>query len=262
MSTIPPSPRSHRSISSNSFSDDGQDPESALILVNEHDEHDDPEAVSFELSSDEEEREEEELDQSGRSSVASLSPPTVFVYLLSPLLKLGALLSIFDVSELPLKLAVPGVLFFAGLCAFARQIWYMLSRYVRRTDLEEVFLETFAKGRSKEDRRYAIRMLIRLCTASLRVLLVAVYLRCTSRFARLSARNSYAYSLCRCGGSLYSGKVVDVTSYRRHDRAGPVYNTLIIRPLTRLRSYTLLDVVICCNIYRLVCMRVISPCAR
>jgi hypothetical protein len=176
MSAIPASPRSQRS--SGSFSDDGRDPESALIFVSDQDDHDDVDSSPFEFSSDDEDR-EQDFDQVRSPTVASLSPSAVFVYLLSPLLKLGALLSIFDVSQLPLKLAIPGVLLFATLCTFSRQIWYMLSRYVRRTDLEEVFLETFAKGRAREGRRYALRMLVRICIAALRVLLVAVYLRCT-----------------------------------------------------------------------------------
>lgn len=179
----PASPRSATSYSSFNDDDDGRrshshefDSESALILVNDHD---DPDASPFEFSSDDDEREDED-DQPGSVSVASLSSLSVFLYLLSPLLKLGALLATFDIAQLPLKLALPGLFFFAGLCAFSRQIWYMLSRYVRRTDIEEVFLDAFAKGRGRERRRYIVRMSVRFSTALLRVLLAAVYLRCTS----------------------------------------------------------------------------------
>lgn len=179
----PASPRSATSYSSFDDDDDGRrshshefDSESALILVNDHD---DPDASPFEFSSDDDEREDED-DQPGSVSVASLSSLSVFLYLLSPLLKLGALLATFDIAQLPLKLALPGLFFFAGLCAFSRQIWYMLSRYVRRADIEDVFLEAFAKGRGRERRRYIVRMSVRFSTALLRVLLAAVYLRCTS----------------------------------------------------------------------------------
>lgn len=182
MSTRPEPPASP--TSSSSFSDGRRSPEhdfdseSALILVGEHDQNDDVDATPFEFSSDDEDREDEQFEQPGNSSIAPLSTTAVFLYLLSPLLKLGALLSVYDVARLPLKVALTGLVFFAALCAFSRQIWYMLSRYVRRTDMEEVLLETFAKGRGRERRRYFIRMFVRFGTALLRVLLVAVYLRC------------------------------------------------------------------------------------
>lgn len=204
MSTFPASPRSQRS--SDSFSDDGGDPESALILVHDQEDQDDNDASGFEFSSDEEEREEDEFEHTRGASVTPLSPAAVFVYLLSPLLKLGALLSIFDVSYVPLKFLIPGVLFFAALCTFSRQIWYMLSRYVRRTDIEDVFLETFAKGRAREGRRDVLRLLVRFCTAILRILLVALYLRCTfSTFPFYEHGLTSLSSLCRRSRPLHTG---------------------------------------------------------
>lgn len=152
------------------------DSEAALILVSDHEQTDDMDSASFGFSSDEE-RDEEDSFQQAPSSTAPLSSISVFLYLISPLLKLGALLSTFEVARLPLKLALPGLFFFACLCAFSRQIWYMLSRYVRRTDIEEIFLESFARGRGKEQRRYNIRMTVRFSIALLRVLLVAMYLQ-------------------------------------------------------------------------------------
>ena len=182
--TVPPPPRA---MSSDSFEDGRRSPsheydsESALIFVNGEGQHEDLDGPPFELSSDDE-QEEDDLFSQPRSSVQPLSSLSVFLYLLSPLLKLGALLSTFDIARLPLKFALPGVFFFASLCVFSRQIWYMLARYVRRTDMEEVFLETFAKGRGRERRRYIIRMLVRFGTVLLRVLLVAVYLRRASLY--------------------------------------------------------------------------------
>lgn len=178
----PASPRT--SSDSDSFSSGRHSPSheydssSALIIVSdEHGEIDhDPE--SFEFSSDDDDQEnDQQFDNARTSSVPPLSSFAVFLYLLSPLVKLGALLSVEQSAQLPLKVALPGLFFFACLCAFTRQVWYMLARYVRRADMEEVLLETFARGRGKEQKRYTIRMLVRFGTAALRLLLVSVYLR-------------------------------------------------------------------------------------
>ncbi|EKM51591.1 uncharacterized protein PHACADRAFT_261825 [Phanerochaete carnosa HHB-10118-sp] len=181
-STVPHVPPPPRTMSSDSFEDGRRSPsheddsESALIFVSEDGQQDDLDTTPFELSSDDDEQ-EENGPFARSTSTESLSSLSVFLYLLSPLLKLGALISTYDIARLPLTVALPGLFFFAGLCVFSRQIWYMLSRYVRRADMEEVFLEALARGRGKERRRYFVRMAVRFSTALLRVLLVAVYLR-------------------------------------------------------------------------------------
>ncbi|PSR72224.1 hypothetical protein PHLCEN_2v11899 [Hermanssonia centrifuga] len=188
----PPSPRS--ATSSDSFGSGrrspihGFDSSAALILVPETEEHEEQygdfaehDTTPFDFSSDDEEREDEEqLDEPRSSTVPPLSSISVFLYLLSPLLKLGALLSIDEAAELPLNWALPALFFFAGLCAFTRQIWYMLAKYVRRADTEEVLLETFTRGRGRERRRQNIRSAVRLITGLLRVSLGAVYLRASA----------------------------------------------------------------------------------
>ena len=198
---------SRPSSRSDSFEDGRRSPsnefdsEAALILVSDHEQTDDVDAAGYGFSSDEE-RDEEDSFQQTTPSTTPLSSISVFLYLISPLLKLGALLSTFDVARLPLKLALPGLFFFASLCAFSRQIWYMLSRYVRRTDIEEIFLEAFARGRGKEQRRYNIRMIVRFSIALLRVLLVAVYLRCMSSSTRSVFEFSPFNSMRRRAGAL------------------------------------------------------------
>lgn len=181
----PASPRS--STSSDSFASGrrspvhGFDSSAALILVSDQDDHDDEhDQATFDFSSDDDERDEDEqLDPPRSSTIPPLSSITVFLYLLSPLVKLGALLSIDETGQLPLRSALLAVFFFAGLCALTRQIWYMLARYVRRADMEEILLETFARGRGRERERQTIRTTVRFLTGTLRVLLVAVYLRGT-----------------------------------------------------------------------------------
>lgn len=176
------------------------DSTAALIVVPEHDdldiEHDDPEepTTPFELfSSDDDsqledgELDDTQLDGASRglySSIPPLSSTTIFLYLLSPLLKLGALLSSsLGLEELPLRICLPALFFFASLCALTRQIWYMLARYVKRTELEEILLQAFARrtgrGHEGERRRQLITNVVRSCTGLVRVLLVAVYLRGT-----------------------------------------------------------------------------------
>ena len=88
------------------------------------------------------------LERLRASSIPPLPSASVFLYLLAPYLKLGALLV--PATGLPVRVAVPTLLVFAALSAFARQIWYMLARYVRRSDVDEIVLETFARGRGKE----------------------------------------------------------------------------------------------------------------
>ena len=182
----PASPRS--STSSDSFSSGrrspvhGFDSSAALILASDQDDRteDEHDQTRFDFSSDEEEHEEEHLDPPLTSAIPPLSSITVFLYLLSPLLKLGALLSVDEAGQIPLRTALIALGFFACLSAFARQVWYMLARYVRRADMEEILLETFARGRGRERKRQSIRSAVRLLTGVLRVLLVSVYLRGTS----------------------------------------------------------------------------------
>lgn len=167
------------------------DSSTALILVPEHSDHDDIDAedappFEFVSSSDDDSLDSDPQDsQIERSSggpcpsVPSLSTLAVFLYLLSPLLKLGALLSP-SVGAKGIKLALPALFFLATLCAFTRQIWYMLARYVKRADMEEIVLQTFARGagrgREGERKRRWISLVVRFSTGLFRVLLIALYL--------------------------------------------------------------------------------------
>jgi hypothetical protein len=104
-----------------------------------------------------------------------MAPSLVFLYLLSPYLKLGALF--LPNTQLPLKYGIPPLLIFAVLSAFSRQIWYMLARYTRKADLEDIILATFARGRGKESQRGWLRAIVRGGTGTLRILLAFIYLR-------------------------------------------------------------------------------------
>lgn len=176
------SPRS--SASSDSFSSGRQSPihgfdsSAALILVPDADESASNTPFDF-TSDDENDGMDDEVNGQAERVQASAIPPmpplTVFAYLLAPFLRLGALL--LPDAGLPLKTSIPVLLFFAGLSAFTRQIWYMLARYVGRADMEEIVLETFVRERSREGRRRILRQLVRFCSGAFRVLLSAMYLR-------------------------------------------------------------------------------------
>ena len=150
---------------------DGGDSTTALILV--HDSEDNSNAP-FNFSSDDDEDFHTQLDIH-RASNPSLSPLTVFMFLLLPYLKLGALLQ--PNSGLSPKFAIPALLFFGLLSLFTRQVWCKLSRYTRKSELEDVVLETLARGRNKERRRQILRTAIRLSTGISRILLARIYLR-------------------------------------------------------------------------------------
>jgi hypothetical protein len=150
----------------------GLDSTSALILL--HDEEDSGSPFDF---SDEDDDSDEPLEATTRpaSSILHLSPSTVFLYLLSPYLSLGALL--LPSTSTPLKYGLGAMVLFAALSVFVRQIWYMLARYMRTTSMEDVIVDAFARGRGKEKPRRVLRNLIRFSSGSLRVLLAAIYLQ-------------------------------------------------------------------------------------
>ncbi|THV03057.1 hypothetical protein K435DRAFT_310543 [Dendrothele bispora CBS 962.96] len=156
----------------------GLDSTSALILVNESDEE-----APLNFTS----REQDDLDYSPdiddfdsipvltSPNLQPLSSTSVFLYLLSPYLKLGA--TLLPNVDLPLKFGLPALFLFAVLSAFARQIWYMLSRYMRKPELEDIVADAFGRGRGKERRRRILRSLVRAGTGVLRMSLATIYLR-------------------------------------------------------------------------------------
>ncbi|KAK0439922.1 hypothetical protein EV421DRAFT_1905812 [Armillaria borealis] len=142
------------------------DSSSALILVHDDDDNthydDDDTDAPFEI---------------GRPFVQSLEPSVVLLYLLSPFLKLGA--TLLPYTKLPLKLGLPALFLFAVLAAFTRRLWYMLARYTRKGDVEDIVLDSFARGRGrgKERLRSVLRSVVRGGTGALRVGLAALYIR-------------------------------------------------------------------------------------
>ncbi|KAF9257483.1 hypothetical protein L218DRAFT_935665 [Marasmius fiardii PR-910] len=146
-------------------------PESRLILVHDNADEDDN-GFSFEDS--DEDGFDPQFNHSGRTSTP-LSPSLVFLYLLSPHMKLGSLL--LPNVDLSLKFGLPALFLFAILSAFTRQIWFMLARYVRRDDLTDVVVEVFIRGRGKNKRRKMLKTVVQLGSGLLRILLSIIYIR-------------------------------------------------------------------------------------
>jgi hypothetical protein len=145
----------------------------SLILV--HDDEEPSSPFAFDFPEDDEDVPESPEFEIRRPFCPPMAPSLVFLYLLSPYLKLGALF--LPNTQLPLKYGIPPLFIFAVLAAFSRQIWYMLARYMRKADLEDIILDAFARGRGRERQRAWLRAIVRGGTGSLRVLLAVIYLR-------------------------------------------------------------------------------------
>lgn len=169
------------------------------------------------------------------SSVPPLPPSKVFLYLLSPFLKLGAILAISFPPPSPssghdpdddsggskdedyhTRLAsrrheILGLLAFALLSAFTRHVWYMLARYIRRADLEQIIVEAVtrtnqpssrdrrgggSRKREKENTRKWVRYAVRFSVGVFRLLVVVVYLRGTFHYlsSHFLLQNSYHHT--------------------------------------------------------------------
>jgi len=179
--------------SNSSASGSARHPTTPLILVHEEEDDDEDRDIERPLimdfsSSDED---NDDLDGllsplhqiNGKLSIPPLSPFTIFIYLLSPYLKLGALL--LPYFQLPLRYGLSSLLISAILAVVTRHLLYLLARYLRKGDLEDVVTSAFfstrkhgkRKERRKERRREFLKFSVRLGTATLRILVAAVYLR-------------------------------------------------------------------------------------
>lgn len=137
---------------------------SALIRV-----HGPQDEDSFEFSDGDDQHEDNSTPE------VILSPSHVFGYILSPYLKLGAMLILS--SQSPLKGSLPALFVFAFLAAFSRQIWFLLARYVGKTDIGDIVAEAVARGHGKEGVRTIAKSSARILAGVERILLATVYLK-------------------------------------------------------------------------------------
>ena len=91
--------------------------------------------------SDDDEDEDQLYDHSrspSRSSLPALSTSAVFVFLMAPCLKLGAISLANNNSNFPFQFGIASVVVFGLLSLFSRQLLYLLSRYLRKGELGEI----------------------------------------------------------------------------------------------------------------------------
>ncbi|KAH9080572.1 hypothetical protein EDB83DRAFT_2340171 [Lactarius deliciosus] len=148
-------------------------PPPELVLVNEVDFPNE----ELDFSSDDEMSDDfsARLDRLNASTIPPLSPTLVLLYLSVPYLKSGPMFLAF--SDAPLSHTIPTLIVCALFAALTRQMWYLLAKYLRKTDTEEVILDILARGGGKARTRFLLRVIVRAGTSTLRILLASVYLR-------------------------------------------------------------------------------------
>ena len=144
-----------------------------IVLVPENEDEETP----FDLINDDEHGEEQDFSDTDWlcTSATPLSTAVVFIYLLSPFLSLGALFV--PDAQIPLKVGIPAMCIFAISSAFARYIWYMLARYVRKTSMEDIVVSAFARKHGREGRRVFVKNLVKVGDGVLRTLLATTFLK-------------------------------------------------------------------------------------
>jgi hypothetical protein len=130
-----------------------------IVLV--PDDEDDIDAPFYFSDGDEEEAEYDtaQLDWLA-SSATPLSTALVHLYLVSPFLGLGGMFIPDGNKSHPWMIA--SVCVFTVLSTFARYVWYLLTRYLRKIHLEDIVADAFAKGRTKERLRARLRTTVRV----------------------------------------------------------------------------------------------------
>ena len=123
--------------------------------------------------------EEDEYDPAQLDWLASSATPLftsiVYLYLVSPFLGLGAMF--IPDGNVPRPWMIAAICVFIFLSTFARYIWYLLARYLRKIHLEDIVADAFAKGRTKERLRAKLRTVVRVGDWVSKVLLATIYLR-------------------------------------------------------------------------------------
>ena len=148
-------------------------PNLIVLVPDDEDDIDTP----FYLSDGDEEEDEYDAAQLDwlASSATPLSTILVHLYLVSPFLGLGAMFIPDANTSRPW--AIAAVCVFVVLSTFARYIWYLLARYLRKIHLEDIVVDAFAKGRAKERLRARLRAVVHAGDWVLKVLLAALFLR-------------------------------------------------------------------------------------
>lgn len=131
-----------------------------------------------EYTTDDEDENEDDDSQPGINQlpIPPLSPSVVFLYLLSPYLRLGAIYAS-DIGDTSLPYSLAGLILAASLSAFCRQIWFLLGRYLRKSSTEDILIHTFARRRRRVRKYGLARFTLTIISGLFRLLLAAMYLR-------------------------------------------------------------------------------------
>ncbi|KAF9241157.1 hypothetical protein BU15DRAFT_45288 [Melanogaster broomeanus] len=126
---------------------------------------------------DEDEGEGDPNQQLGISplSIPPLPPSVVFLYLLSPYLRLGAMY--IPDGDTPLEYGLVALVLAACLSAFCRHIWFLLGRYLRQSTIEDIVIHLLVRGRRRGRECVRARYTIAAVIQAFRMLLAAMYLR-------------------------------------------------------------------------------------
>ncbi|KAH7885248.1 hypothetical protein F5I97DRAFT_1883943 [Phlebopus sp. FC_14] len=131
---------------------------------------------TYEYASDDEGDEEDNLEPETRKlSIPPLPPSVVFLYLLSPYLRLGAMY--IPDGNLPFNYGLATLTIAALLSAFCRHIWFLLGRYLHKDTAEDILVETFTWSRDKGREHVFARRTISSIVGLFRVSLASLYLR-------------------------------------------------------------------------------------
>jgi hypothetical protein len=151
-------------------------PSPELVLVNEVDSPNE----ELHFSSDDEHPNgfSARPDRLTTSSIPPLSPIVILLYLSVFHLKLGPMF--LSTCDTPLSQTLPALFGCAIFAASARQMWYLLARYLRKVDMEDVIFDVFARSRDGRRTRVILRTIVRFGTSTMRVLLASVSLRGSS----------------------------------------------------------------------------------
>lgn len=158
---------------------DQSDSTAALILVHDEEEERD---TGFDFTYDSEGEEEEEDDEGIPPGQPAVSPFMTFLYLLSPSLKLGALL-LPSTADTSLSRRITSVVVCAALSMIARHVWYMLTRYYwkgAKGDIGRLVIHAFTstRGTPLARRRYRrMEAVLRVFRWIVGVLIAGVYVR-------------------------------------------------------------------------------------
>ncbi|KAF8133824.1 hypothetical protein EV363DRAFT_1397236 [Boletus edulis] len=157
------------------------DSTSRLILLPNTDDNDSLE----EYIADDEDNNEDNDPQPGVNQLHPPLPPSVvFLYLLSPYLRLGAIYAS-DIGNISLTYGLTGLVVAAALSAFCRQIWFLLGRYLRKSSTEDMLIYIFARRRRRVLKHGLARYTFTITSGLFRLLLAAMYLRDSVRSALL-----------------------------------------------------------------------------